>query len=136
MTNQPIIVVTGAAGFISSVFVQYLNEQGLNQLLLVDDFGVEAKRKNWESKNYIKVIERQAFLAQLETEEFEIDLIVHLGARTDTTEFNYAIHEELNLAYSKSLWHYATAKRFHSFMHLPQQLMVQANMGMKIATLF
>ena len=111
MSKQPIIVVTGAAGFISSVFVQYLNEQGLNQLLLVDDFGVEAKRKNWESKNYIKVIERQAFLAQLETDEFEIDLIVHLGARTDTTEFNYAIHEELNVAYSKSLWHYATAKK-------------------------
>jgi ADP-L-glycero-D-manno-heptose 6-epimerase len=111
MSKQPIIVVTGAAGFISSVFVQYLNEQGLNQLLLVDDFGVEAKRKNWESKNYIKVIERQAFLTQLETDTFEIDLIVHLGARTDTTEFNYAIHEELNVEYSKSLWHYATAKK-------------------------
>jgi ADP-L-glycero-D-manno-heptose 6-epimerase len=111
MTKQPIIVVTGAAGFISSVFVQYLNEQGLNQLLLVDDFGVEAKRKNWETKNCIKAIERQAFLAQLEADAFEIDLIVHLGARTDTTEFNYAIHEELNLAYSKSLWHYATAKK-------------------------
>jgi ADP-L-glycero-D-manno-heptose 6-epimerase len=111
MSKQPIIVVTGAAGFISSVFVQYLNEQGLNQLLLVDDFGVEAKRKNWESKNYIKVIERQAFLTQLEADTFEIDLIVHLGARTDTTEFNYAIHEELNVEYSKSLWHYATAKK-------------------------
>ena len=111
MSKQPIIVVTGAAGFISAVFVQYLNEQGLNQLLLVDDFGVEAKRKNWESKNYIKVIERQAFLAQVETDQFEIELIVHLGARTDTTEFNYAIHEELNVAYSKSLWHYATAKK-------------------------
>ena len=111
MLKQPIIVVTGAAGFISSVFVQYLNEQGLNQLLLVDDFGVEAKRNNWETKNYIKVIERQAFLAQLEGDAFEIDLIVHLGARTDTTEFNYAIHEELNVAYSKSLWHYATAKK-------------------------
>ena len=111
MSKQPIIVVTGAAGFISSVFVQYLNEQGLNQLLLVDDFGVEVKRKNWESKNYIKVIERQAFLAQLEADQFEIDLIVHLGARTDTTEFNYAIHEELNVEYSKSLWHYATAKK-------------------------
>ena len=111
MSKQPIIVVTGAAGFISAVFVQYLNEQGLNQLLLVDDFGVEAKRNNWETKQYIKVIERQAFLAQLETDQFEIDLIVHLGARTDTTEFNYAIHEELNVAYSKSLWHYATAKK-------------------------
>ena len=111
MTKQPIIVVTGAAGFISSVFVQYLNEQGLNQLLLVDDFGVEAKRKNWETKRCIKVIERQAFLAQLEADTFEIDLIVHLGARTDTTEFDYAIHEELNLEYSKSLWQYATAKQ-------------------------
>jgi ADP-L-glycero-D-manno-heptose 6-epimerase len=110
MTKQPTIVVTGAAGFIGSVFVQLLNEQGLNQLLLVDDFGVEAKRGNWETKNCIKAIERQAFLAQLEADAFEIDLIVHLGARTDTTEFNYAIHEELNLEYSKSLWHYATVK--------------------------
>ena len=108
MSKQPTIVVTGAAGFIGSVFVQYLNEQGFNQLLLVDDFGVEEKRKNWEQKQFIKVIERQSFIAQIDNDEFEIDAIVHLGARTDTTEFNYAIHEELNLNYSKSLWNYAT----------------------------
>jgi ADP-L-glycero-D-manno-heptose 6-epimerase len=110
MSKQPIIVVTGAAGFIGSVFVQYLNEQGLDQLLLVDDFGIEAKRKNWESKKYIKVIERQSFLSQLVDDAFDIDIIVHLGARTDTTEFNYAIHEELNVEYSKALWNYATQK--------------------------
>lgn len=110
MTKQPIIVVTGAAGFIGSVFVQYLNEQGLDQLLIVDDFGVESKRKNWESKKFIKAIERQAFLAQLEMDELAIDLIVHLGARTDTTEFNYAIHEALNVEYSKAIWQYATRK--------------------------
>lgn len=110
MTKQPIIVVTGAAGFIGSVFVQYLNEQGLDQLLIVDDFGVESKRKNWESKKFIKAIERQAFLAQLEADEHDIDLIVHLGARTDTTEFNYAIHEALNVEYSKAIWQYATQK--------------------------
>ena len=110
MSKQPTIVVTGAAGFIGSVFVQYLNEQGLDQLLLVDDFGVEAKRKNWESKQFIKVIERQAFLTQLEEDIYNTDVIVHLGARTDTTEFNYAIHEALNLEYSKALWHYATHK--------------------------
>ena len=111
MSKQPTIVVTGAAGFIGSVFVQYLNEQGFNQLLLVDDFGVEEKRKNWEQKQFIKVIERQSFITQIENDEFEIDAIVHLGARTDTTEFNYAIHEELNLNYSKSLWNYATQKK-------------------------
>lgn len=111
MVKQPTIVVTGAAGFIGSVFVQYINEQGFHQLLLVDDFGVEEKRKNWEQKQFIKVIERQSFIAQLENGEFEVDAIVHLGARTDTTEFNYAIHEELNLNYSKSLWNYATQKK-------------------------
>lgn len=111
MSKQPTIVVTGAAGFIGSVFVQYLNEQGLDQLLLVDDFGVESKRKNWENKKFIKAIERQAFLTQLEEQEYEIDLMVHLGARTDTTEFNYAIHEALNVEYSKALWNYATAKK-------------------------
>lgn len=111
MVKQPTIVVTGAAGFIGSVFIQYLNEQGFHQLLLVDDFGVEEKRKNWEQKQFIKVIERQSFIAPLENGEFEVDAIVHLGARTDTTEFNYAIHEELNLNYSKSLWNYATQKK-------------------------
>ncbi len=111
MVKQPTIVVTGAAGFIGSVFIQYLNEQGFHQLLLVDDFGVEEKRKNWEQKQFIKVIERQSFIALLDNGEFEVDAIVHLGARTDTTEFNYAIHEELNLNYSKSLWNYATQKK-------------------------
>ena len=94
MTKQPTIVITGTAGFIGSVMVQYLNEKGLTNLLLVDDFGVEEKRKNWEQKTYTKVIERQAFLDQLINDEHEIDIIIHLGARTDTTEFNYAIHEE------------------------------------------
>ena len=44
------IIITGAAGFIGSCMVQYLNENGYEKLILVDDFGVEEKRKNWESK--------------------------------------------------------------------------------------
>lgn len=111
MTKQPTIVVTGTAGFIGSVCVQFFNERGWNQLLLVDDFGVEAKRKNWEQKQFVKVIERQSFIEQLPSLDFTIDAIVHLGARTDTTEFNYAIHEELNVEYSKALWNYAAEKQ-------------------------
>ena len=33
-----------------------------------------------------------------------IDFIIHLGARTDTTEFNKEIFDELNLNYSKKVW--------------------------------
>ena len=111
MPMQPTIVVTGSAGFIGSVCVQFFNEQGWNQLLLVDDFGVEAKRNNWEQKQFIKVIERQSFIEQLPHLSYSIDAIVHLGARTDTTEFDYAIHEALNVEYSKALWNYATVNQ-------------------------
>jgi ADP-L-glycero-D-manno-heptose 6-epimerase len=51
-THNETIIVTGAAGFIGSCMVQYLNDNGYTNLILVDDFGIEEKRKNWESKTY------------------------------------------------------------------------------------
>jgi ADP-L-glycero-D-manno-heptose 6-epimerase len=109
MNQSTNIVVTGAAGFIGSCMVQSLNEKGFENLLLVDDFGIESKRKNWESKKYLEVLERHSFFDWLELHKPKIDLIIHLGARTDTTEFNYAIHEALNVEYSKSIWNYSVA---------------------------
>ena len=44
------IIVTGAAGFIGSCMVQFLNAQDLRNIILVDDFGEESKRRNWEQK--------------------------------------------------------------------------------------
>ena len=108
VSEQGAIIVTGAAGFIGSCMVQYLNDNGYENLLLVDDFGFEEKRKNWESKSYTNIIERYHLFDWLATHEPSISIVIHLGARTDTTEFNYAIHEELNLQYSKEIWNYCT----------------------------
>ena len=109
-TSSSSIVVTGAAGFIGSCMVQYLNEQGHTNLVLVDDFGIEAKRVNWESKQYEAIVERQSLFEWLERNEPAIDVFIHLGARTDTTEFDYAIHQELNVEYSQDVWRYCTEK--------------------------
>ena len=106
MDNSKKILVTGAAGFIGSCMVQYLNEQGFTRLILADDFGVEEKRENWEQKEFEDIIERHSLLNWLNDHQPELSAVIHLGARTDTTEFNYAIHEELNLEYSKDLWNY------------------------------
>ena len=109
-TSSTSIIVTGAAGFIGSCMVQYLNEQGFTNLILVDDFGIESKRVNWESKQYEAIVERQSLFEWLERNEPTIDIFIHLGARTDTTEFDYSIHEALNVVYSQNVWNYCTEK--------------------------
>ncbi|MEJ7683451.1 MAG: NAD-dependent epimerase/dehydratase family protein [Segetibacter sp.] len=102
------LIVTGAAGFIGSCMVQYLNEKGYENLILVDDFGVEEKRKNWESKKFETIVERYNLFDWLNRHNPSISFVIHLGARTDTTEFDYAIHQELNVEYSKNVWDYCT----------------------------
>jgi ADP-L-glycero-D-manno-heptose 6-epimerase len=105
------IIVTGAAGFIGSCMVQFLNDCGYENLVLVDDFGVEEKRKNWENKRFETIVERYNLFDWLELHNPAINFVIHLGARTDTTEFDYAIHQELNVEYSQSIWNYCTAKQ-------------------------
>lgn len=111
MDKNANIILTGAAGFIGSVMAAHLNELGYNNLILVDDFGREDKRKNWEGKNYLEIVERYNLEDWLKAHNPAIDCVIHLGARTDTTEFNYEIHEELNVQYSQMLWKYCTANR-------------------------
>ena len=98
------IVITGAAGFIASFFVQKLNEEGYRDVVLVDDFSTASKKANWEGLNYIQKIDRRKFFSWLEEYEKEIQFVFHLGARTDTAEFDTNIFDELNLNYSRQLW--------------------------------
>ncbi len=105
------IVVTGVAGFIGSCMLQELNNKGYRNIIIVDEFDREDKKNNWKDKVYKAVIDRKEFIEWLDNEDIiEIDAIIHLGARTDTTEFNYAIHEELNVQYSQKLWDYCCRK--------------------------
>ena len=102
------IVVTGAAGFIGSCMLSFLNKQGREDVIIVDDFSKKEKWPNLEGKKYIQKIERSVFF---QTDLIEpIEAIFHLGARTDTTEFDQAIFDELNLNYSKAIWNLCVQK--------------------------
>jgi ADP-L-glycero-D-manno-heptose 6-epimerase len=109
--NNETIVVTGAAGFIGSCLVGYLNEKGFENLILVDDFSRADKARNLEGKRFGVKVEREVFFEWLFEQKPLIGCVFHIGARTDTTEFNYSIHQHLNVEYSKKVWHYCTVHR-------------------------
>ncbi|WP_317899326.1 ADP-glyceromanno-heptose 6-epimerase [Aurantibacillus circumpalustris] len=102
------IVITGSAGFIGSCLVSKFNSEGLTDLILVDDFSKIEKDKNAKGKKFTKKIERSVFVEWLQKNYKEIDSIIHIGARTDTTEFNVELFNELNLNYTKALWKICT----------------------------
>ena len=65
---------------------------------------------NLHGKKYLVRVERDNLFEWLNKENPSVDFIFHLGARTDTTEFDYSIHEKLNVEYSKKIWQYCTEK--------------------------
>ncbi len=110
MTENSRIVITGAAGFIGSCLAGYLNTQGFEQLILVDEFNRLDKMSNLKEKESWVKIERDDFFDWLSTKKPKIDFVFHIGARTDTTEFDYAVHERLNVEYSQRVWDYCMVK--------------------------
>lgn len=102
-------IITGAAGFISSGLITYLNQKYQNaNIIAVDKFNIEKKNKNLERKIISQFIDRDELFTDGKIDFTKIDFIIHLGARTDTTEMNYQIFNELNLNYSKSIWNKCT----------------------------
>lgn len=105
------IVVTGAAGFIASFLVGHLNSLGFTDLILVDDFSRTDKESNTSDKKYLQKIDRSEFPNWLASTTEKIDIVFHLGARTDTTEMSVQIFNELNLHYSQKIWEICTEKQ-------------------------
>ncbi len=98
------IVVTGAAGFIGSCLVSYLNQEGYPDIVVVDDFSKTEKAQNLVGKTIAAKVSRNDFNAWFKDFASEIDFVFHIGARTDTTEFNKAIFDELNERFSQEVW--------------------------------
>ncbi len=98
------IIVTGASGFIGSCLVGKLNEEGYKDVVVVDEFENEKKFPNLEGKELSHKVHRNDFIAWLHENHKMVQFIFHIGARTDTTEFDVSIFDELNVNYSKDVW--------------------------------
>jgi ADP-L-glycero-D-manno-heptose 6-epimerase len=98
------IIITGAAGFIGSCLVSKLNKEQFHDLIPVDDFSRDDKNKNLDGKKFTEKVHRDDLSEFIDKNHRFIQFIFHLGARTDTTEFDQSVFDKLNLNYSKMVW--------------------------------
>lgn len=98
------IIITGAAGFIGSNLTGYMNAQGYLNLGLVDAFDNAKKSGNLTGKTCNIRIHRDEFPSWLDQNSSKVRYIIHLGARTDTAEFDKSVFDRLNLGYSRKIW--------------------------------
>lgn len=106
------IIITGTSGFIASCLIEKLNKEGFFSIVAVDDYTPtpknSVKEKNLANKTIKEKVDRKNLFQWLENNTQQIEFIFHLGARTDTTEFNQSIFDELNLHYSQKIWNFCT----------------------------
>ena len=98
------IVVTGAAGFIGSYVVGKLNREGFKDIVLVDKYDDPLKFQNYQTKECTEMIDRDHFFDWLDSNEKFVQMIIHMGARTDTVGQEPEIYQQLNLEYSQKIW--------------------------------
>lgn len=98
------IIVTGAAGFIGSFLIQRLNLDNFNAIIAVDKFDNAEKNKNLVGLKIQQKVDRDEFMIWLDKNYELVEFVFHIGARTDTAEFDHALLNKLNTQYTKDLW--------------------------------
>ena len=105
-STRPLIIITGAAGFIGSAIAWRLNQDGRDNLLLVDQLGEGSKWRNLVPLGYLDYMEKMDFLAAVQSGKFnevEIEAVIHMGACSATTQMDASYLAKNNFEYTKIL---------------------------------
>ncbi len=99
------IILTGGAGFIGSCFLKRLNDNGYDDILVVDHLGTTNKWRNLVGKSFTDYIDKEDFLTSLRNNSFsgKIDGIMHIGACSSTTETDADYLMRNNVLYTRTI---------------------------------
>ena len=105
-------IITGGAGFIGSAMLWQLNQQGIDDVVLVDHLGTDDKWRNLVKLTYADYIHRERFrdLLLRDALPWKVEAIIHLGACSDTTEADGDFLMENNFQFSRDICRYALDK--------------------------
>jgi ADP-L-glycero-D-manno-heptose 6-epimerase len=110
------IVVTGGAGMIGSAFVWHCNQQGVTDILIVDQLRNSDKWKNLVALRYHDYMDKSVFLAHVNADDlpYSVSAVIHMGACSATTETDGDYLMANNYTYTKTLaaWCVAGNRRF------------------------
>ena len=106
------VIVTGGAGFIGSAFIWKLNQEGIDDILVVDALGNGEKWRNLTRLCFSGYVHKSAFLEQVRTDtlSFTPEAVVHMGACSSTTERNADYLMENNYQFTQTLAEWAVAR--------------------------
>jgi len=102
------ILVTGGAGFIGSAIVWGLNQNGRDDIVVVDHLGLGEKWKNLARQNLDFIVPKENFPQWLKDNSKAIEAVFHLGACSATTERDGDYLMRNNVLFTKELWDYCT----------------------------
>lgn len=108
------IIVTGGAGFVGSNLIKGLNDKGRNDILVVDNIGKTEKFKNLVPLQILDYVDKNDFLQDILQGKYEnekIDVIFHIGACSDTMEYDGKYMMNNNYEYSKTLLHFCLRRK-------------------------
>ncbi len=106
--NKPTLVITGAAGFVGSCLLAEYARKHTHHLVAVDDFSIERKQDNFIHASQVEFIDRSLFIDWFRQHATQVGAVLHIGARTNTTEQDLALLDRLNLSYSIQIWEICT----------------------------